>query len=167
MLCDKCKKHEACYHSTLVINGEVKSTHLCENCAIKDGVFNKGHTSIFDEFRTLTNFLGFNDFEDKSCPKCNWTLSQFKNLGMLGCDACYNAFEDEIEDIVKRIQPYDENKLDNIEFNVKKQDAKLSKEQKLITLKADLQKAIKEERYEDAGALNKQIKQLTKELQDE
>ena len=43
----------------------------------------------------------------------------------------------------------------------------LSKEQKLINLKADLQKAINEERYEDAGVINKEIKKLSKELQGE
>ena len=165
MLCDKCKKYEACYHSTLIVNGESKSTHLCEHCATKEGVFNKRYNSIFDEFRSLTNFLGFDDFEDKACPSCHWSLRQFKNSGLLGCSDCYNAFEDEIEDIVKRIQPYTENKLDNIEFKVETKD--LTKEQKLITLKADLQKAIKEERYEDAGVINKEIKKLSKELQGE
>lgn len=167
MLCDKCKTKEACYHSTLIVNGESKSTHLCEHCASKEGVFNKNFGSIFDEFRTLTNFLGFDDFEDKVCPKCHWSLRQFKNQGVLGCSECYNAFEDEIEDIVKRIQPYTENKIDNIEFKVENNKQTLNKEQKLINLKADLQKAIKEERYEDAGEINKQIKKLNKELQGE
>jgi len=167
MLCDKCKTNEACYHSTLVINGEVKSTHLCEKCATKEGVFNKKFNSIFDEFRTLTNFLGFDDFEDKVCPKCSWSLRQFKNQGILGCSECYNTFEDEIEDIVKRIQPYTENKLDNIEFKVESKKKELSKEQKLFNLKQDLQNAISEERYEDAGAINKEIKKLSKELQGE
>lgn len=167
MLCDKCKKYEACYHSTLVVNGEVKSTHLCEKCATKEGVFNKAYNSIFDEFRTLTNFLGFDDFEDKVCPKCNWSLRQFKNLGELGCDECYNTFEEEIEDIVKRIQPYSENKLDNIEFNIEDKKKDLTKEQKLINLKQDLQKAIQDERYEDASVINKEIKKLSKELQGE
>lgn len=167
MLCDKCKIKEACYHSTLVINGEVKSTHLCEACAIKEGVFNKTYDSIFDEFKTLTNFLEFDDFVDKVCPKCNWSLRQFKNSGILGCSACYDAFEEEIEDIVKRIQPYTENKLDNIEFKVETKKQSLTKEQKLDNLKSDLQKAIAEERYEDAGVINKEIKKLNKELQGE
>ena len=167
MLCDKCKSKEACYHSTLVVNGEVKSTHLCEKCAEKEGVFNRTYNSIFDEFRSLTNFLGFDDFEDKICPNCNWSLRKFKNSGLLGCGNCYDAFEEEIEDIVKRIQPYAENKLDNIEFKVEEHKQNASKEQKLINLKADLQKAINEERYEDAGAINKEIKKLTKELQGE
>ena len=167
MLCDKCKKYKACYHSTLVVNGEAKSTHLCEACAIKEGVIATSHTSIFDEFRSLTNFLGFDDFVDKACPSCNWTLRQFKNLGKLGCGECYNAFEDEIEDIVKRIQPYTSHNADNIEFNIKKESTEMSKQQRLVSLKSDLQKAIKEERYEDAGTINKEIKQLEKELNNE
>lgn len=167
MLCDKCKTREACYHSTLIVNGEVKSTHLCEKCAEKEGVFNKAYDSIFDEFRSLTNFLGFEDFEDKVCPTCNWSLKKFKRSGLLGCGSCYDAFETDIEDIIRRIQPYAQNKLDDIEFNVEAKKKNLTKEQKLINLKADLQKAIKEERYEDAGEINKQIKKLTKELQGE
>lgn len=167
MLCDKCKTNEACYHSTLIVNGETKSTHLCEKCAEKEGVFNKTYESIFDQFRSLTNFLGFDDFDDKNCPNCHWSLKQFKNTGLLGCNNCYDAFEDEIEDIVKRIQPYSENKIDNIEFRTEEDKKSLTKEQKLMDLKADLQKAIKEERYEDAGAINKEIKKLTKELQGE
>ena len=167
MLCDKCKTKEACYHSTLVVNGEIKSTHLCEKCAVQEGVFNKRYTSIFDEFKTLTNFLGFDDFEDKICSNCNWTLRQFKNSGLLGCSKCFDAFEDEIADIVKRIQPYTENKLDNIEFNVEKKQQELTKEQTLINLKEDLQRAIKEERYEDAGDINKRIKKMEKELKGE
>ena len=79
----------------------------------------------------------------------------------------YNAFEEEIEDIVKRIQPYSQNKLDDIEFKVEEKNVEITKEQKLINLKADLQKAIKEERYEDAGVINKEIRKLTKELQGE
>lgn len=167
MLCDKCKTREACYHSTLVVNGEVKSTHLCEKCATKEGVLNKTYNSIFDEFRSLTNFLGFDDFEEKYCPSCHWSLRQFKNSGMLGCPTCYDAFEEEVEDIVKRIQPYSENKLDNIEFNVETKKQNLTKKEKLNNLKQDLQKAIKEERYEDASVINKEIKKLTKELEGE
>lgn len=167
MLCDKCKKYEACYHSTLIVNGESKSTHLCEKCAQKEGVLNRGYNSIFDEFRSLTNFLGFDDFEDRICPTCNSSLRQFKRTGLLGCANCYNVFEDEIEDIIKRIQPSVENKVDNISFNVESKKEELSKEQTLVKLKSDLQKAIQEERYEDAGVINKQIKSLTKELQGE
>ncbi|MFQ6723851.1 MAG: hypothetical protein ACLRFE_00770 [Clostridia bacterium] len=167
MLCDKCKKHEACYHSTLVVNGEVKSTHLCEECAVKEGVFNKTSSSLFDEFKSLTNFLGFDDFDDKVCPKCNWSLSKFKHYGVLGCDNCYNTFEDEIDDIVKRIQPYNEHKIDEVSFNVEAKAKQLTKEQELNKLKAELKQAIAKERYEDAGVINKQIKKLEKELKGE
>ena len=167
MLCEKCGKKQACYHSTLVVNGEAKSTHLCEKCAEKEGVFNHAYNSIFDEFRSLTNFLGFSDFDDKICPNCHWSLRKFKNTGTLGCGQCYDTFEDEIEDIVKRIQPYSANKIDNIEFKVEQKKQTLTKQQKLDNLKADLQQAIKDERYEDAGVINKEIKKLTKELQSE
>lgn len=167
MLCDKCKVNEACYHSTLVINGEVKSTHLCEQCAINEGVFSKPHNSIFDEFKAFTDFLGFDNFEDKTCLKCGLTLRKFRKTGLLGCNSCYKVFEQDIDDVVRRIQPYTENKFENVEFNIEQKKKELTKQEKLNKLKSDLQKAISEERYEDAGVINKEIKKLTKELQGE
>lgn len=167
MKCDKCKKYEACYHSTLIVNGEAQSTHLCEHCAEMEDVFNKGYNSIFDEFRSLTNFLGFNDFEDKACPNCHWTLSQFKNNGLVGCGECYNAFESEIDDIIKRLHPTTQNKVDTTDFKVENVKKEQTKEQQITNLKAELQSAIKDERYEDAGVINKQIKKLEKELKGE
>ena len=107
------------------------------------------------------------DFDDKVCPSCNWSLRQFKNLGKLGCSECYNTFEQDIEDIIKRIQPYNQHNAENIEFNVQTENPKMSKQHRLTKLKSDLQKAIKDERYEDAGTINKEIKQLEKELGNE
>lgn len=167
MLCDKCKKKEACYHSTLVVNGDSKSTHLCEDCARKEGVFSKVNNSIFDEFRSLTNMLGFNDFDDIVCKNCGMSLRQFRDFGLLGCEKCYDTFEDEIADIVRRIQPDTEHKADKIEFNTEVKKEELSKEQQLAGLKQDLKNAIDEERYEDAGVINKKIKKLEKEIKGE
>lgn len=166
MLCEKCKKKEACYHSTLVVNGDSKSTHLCEDCARAEGVFAK-NTSIFDDFRSLTNMLGFNDFDDIVCKNCGMTLRQFRDFGLLGCEKCYDTFEDEIEDIIRRVQPYNQHVADKIEFKTEGKQAELSKEQKLASLKQDLKNAISEERYEDAGVINKQIKKLEKEIKGE
>ncbi len=41
---------------------------------------------------------------EKYCPTCKTSLSSFYNTGMLGCPACYKAFEKEIELALKKIQ---------------------------------------------------------------
>jgi protein arginine kinase activator len=41
---------------------------------------------------------------DKVCPVCGRRLSEFYNTSMLGCPACYSAFEREIVLALKKIQ---------------------------------------------------------------
>ncbi len=165
MLCEKCKQFNACYHSTLIINGEEKSKHLCEKCAEKEGVFKQD--LFFDNFKVLNAFLGLEDSDELRCNKCGWTLREFKKSGLLGCCECYNSFAKEIEDTVRRIQPYEQHKTESVEFNVQKEKKAKTKQQELEGLRKDLKQAISDERYEDAGVINKKIKKLEKELGDE
>ena len=165
MLCEKCKQFKACYHSTLIVNGEETSKHLCEKCAEKEGVFKED--LFFDNFKVFNALLGLEDSDGIKCNKCGWTLREFKNSGLFGCEECYNAFSKEVEDSVRRIQPYEQHKTDTIEFNVQNEKKTQSKNQELTSLRKQLQDAIKDERYEDAGVINKKIKKLEKELGDE
>lgn len=118
MKCENCKLNEACYHSTIIINGQKASTHLCEECAEKEGFINQnrhiGFGSLFDFFEDIipyTNYVPQHqlDFDERVA----------------------NKESDEVE--------------------------------RLIDLRMELQKAIDEERYEDAGEINKKIKQMEKE----
>ena len=42
--------------------------------------------------------------EEKYCPVCKTTLSDFYRTGMLGCPDCYESFFDEIEEALFKIQ---------------------------------------------------------------
>lgn len=165
MLCEKCKQFKACYHSTLIVNGQETSKHLCEKCAELEGLFKED--LFMDNFKVFNAFLGLEDSNEAKCNKCGWTLREFKRSGLLGCNECYNAFSKEIEDSVKRIQPYEQHKTDSIEFNVTEEKKTNTKHKQLVDLRKQLQQAIKEEKYEDAGVINKKIKKLEKELSNE
>lgn len=165
MLCDKCKKFEACYHSTLIVNGEQSSKHLCEKCAEQEGVLKQD--LFFDNFKIFNAFLGLEDADAIKCPKCGWSLRELRKLGVVGCEHCYTAFSKEVEDYIRRHQPCEEHKIEAVEFNIQGEKKVKTKQQELENLRKELQVAINEEKYEQAGVINKKIKKLEKELKDE
>lgn len=152
MLCDKCKKNQATFHKTVVINGDSYETHLCSHCV---DLTDWGNWDGFgDDF--LPNFFEpihpfkFLDYNEKKCPTCKSTFRDFLRRGKLGCKDCYDTFEAEIRDML-------ENMESPIDIDLGIDDAVSTK---LSTLQAQLQKAVEEERYEDAGEIKKQIDKL-------
>ena len=159
MNCDKCGKPSV-YHSTLIVNGVSRTTNLCKDCAIKEGVFTTQANSFFDDmFLPFADFLPFEKVKDVSCPVCKTTLREFRSSGLLGCPNCYEAFREEISSVVKRIAPNETHKPDSIKSSTKK----LSKQEKISQLRAQMSQAVKEERYEDAAKIKKQITKLEAE----
>lgn len=156
MKCDKCGQPSV-YRSTLIVNGVSQTTNLCRDCAIKEGVFNT--SSIFDDmFSTFADFLPFEKVADIVCPVCKTSLREFKSTGKLGCPNCYEAFREEISNVIKRIAPFEAHK--QVGMKPVKENAKLSKQDKIAELREELAQAVKEERYEDAGKIKKQIQKL-------
>ena len=157
MKCDKCGK-QSVYRSTLIVNGVSQTTNLCRDCAIKEGVFVNEPTSLFDElFSPFVGFMPFERVEDVVCPVCKTTLKQFKTSGLLGCANCYDAFSEEISKIVGKIAPHTEHKQESLTQTKAKRQTKTDK---IAELKNELALAVKEERYEDAGKIKKQIQKL-------
>lgn len=157
MLCEKCKKNEACYHSTLIVNGVSQSTHLCEECAKKEGLMKGSSQEFFkDFFNEFNDMFNTNLLDDFFCPSCNIGFNQFRKRGFLGCDDCFDVFKKDIESLLNF-----KTEKEEITFNTPNK----SKEEKQIEdLQEKLKYAIKEERYEDASDYNKKIKELKNKL---
>ena len=164
MQCDRCGKPSV-YHSTLIVNGVSQTTNLCRDCAIKEGVFNSAPTGIFDDmFSAFADFMPFEQVQDITCPVCKTTLREFKNTSKLGCPNCYDAFREEISNIIGRIAPYSTHKVESLASAKEKPSKKVeTKEEKIKQLREDMALAVKEERYEDAGKIKKQIQRLESE----
>ena len=155
MKCDKCGKASV-YRSTYIVNGISQTINLCGDCAIKEGVFNS--TSIFEDM--LSPFFGFMPFErveDVVCPVCKTSLRQFKISGKLGCANCYETFRSEVKNIVAQIAKNSTHKQELIQ---KPKTSKQTKTSKMETLRAEMAQAVKEERYEDAAKIKRQIQKL-------
>jgi len=40
--------------------------------------------------------------DEPHCPRCGWRWSQFREDGLVGCEACYDAFAPELVAALKR-----------------------------------------------------------------
>lgn len=164
MLCDRCKKNVATFHKSVIINGEGYETHLCEKCANEmnlDADFDMDMNmdmgfgfpnDIFDMFNDNFGFGGnglFLEKDTKKCPKCGSTFSDFLKRGKLGCDKCYDTFNEEIRDMLENM----DNPTD-IDLSLTEKPTELEQ------LENEFNKAIAEERYEDAGKLKQKINEL-------
>lgn len=158
MLCDRCKKNVATFHKSVMINGEGYETHLCEECA-KDMDLNMDMDVDMDFgfpndiFDLINDNFGFNGLylekNTKKCPKCGSTFSDFLKRGKLGCSECYDTFNEEIRDMLENMDNPTDIDLDLTETP-----------SELTLLENDFNKAIAEERYEDAGKLKQKINEL-------
>lgn len=156
MKCDKCKQNNATVYFSKNINGNITEYNLCRDCAEKEGIyesFNREYKLIQNNFFASpfaffeNPFKMFDIFRDteknmlspkESCPYCKSTLEDYKKTGKFGCAMCYETFKDKMKDIKN-----DESERD-----------------KISTLRAKLEKAVKEEHYEDAAKLRDEIKSL-------
>lgn len=187
MLCQNCGKNEANVRYTQVINGVRKELNLCSDCARKLGVDRIDIPMDFTSF--LGDF--FNDYAESSllpsfsidnvkCKTCGMTYNDFIDTGMFGCSDCYDTFSGPIDSLLKNLHGTAKhigrgakNVDDLLGKNAKsktKNNSKLSGKNKaensenseLENLQKQLDKAIKEERYEDAAKIRDKIKEMNK-----
>lgn len=161
MLCEKCKKKEATYHSTVNINGHITATHLCSDCAISENkmsnLFNVGNF-----FATPLMDFWEEDSGEKQptgktarCPKCHKTFDDFLQTGLLGCAHCYQTFKSELAPVIKNMQPDTVHKGKNL------QPVEFSEGENVIkNLEFKLKQAVAAENYELASELKKKINEL-------
>ena len=175
MLCERCKKNEATFHKSVFINGTGYETNLCNDCARAldfDSALSLNsnfdfNLDIENEIKALERDFFGNVFDDnfftpttllernsKKCKQCGSTFNDFLRRGQLGCNKCYDCFEDEIRDMLENM----DNPTDlNLEFG--SEIGKIMPTE-LDKLNDEFNRAIAEERYEDAGEIKKKINNL-------
>lgn len=119
---------------------------------------------LFSEFEDFFN--SFDVFmqpvsykEEKNCPVCGRTWSDFRKSGRFGCGECYNTFRPSVEATLKQIHA-NSNHTGKIPS---KSGKLLAKKRKYEELKLQLQEAVKNEDYETAAQLHKQIRAMESE----
>ena len=154
MLSDECGKNEATFHSIKKINGVTTERHLCAECNKKYGYQMMKLSNIGDLFSNFTSM--FDSRRDTViCPKCGRTSDDFLETGYVGCPECYKEFSSIILPAVQKMQN-DLRHVGKVPGGVKPRLTEIDK------IKAELQKAVEREDYEQAIVLTDKLKQLEK-----
>ncbi|MEW6243179.1 MAG: UvrB/UvrC motif-containing protein [Bacillota bacterium] len=155
MVCQECGQRPATVHVVRVVNNRKSEAYLCEECARS-----KGNMEIV--FNPLVSLLqGFTAFpqaemEDEKCKLCGMSFSDFKQLGRMGCDGCYNTFRPKIDPVLKRVH----GSVKHVGKVPAKAGAELKISREIERLRNLLQAAVKNEDYERAASLRDQIREL-------
>ena len=159
MQCSNCKEKPATVHLTQIVGDKMQKLDLCEDCAKAKGVNDPGGFALAD----LMLGLGASQEMEQSaggveikCPRCGFTQADFKKSGRLGCPECYKTFAEGLEGLLKTMHK-------GTRHAGKVPEAlRESREQtdRLKSLQKKLDKAIKEEDFEQAAQLRDELKQL-------
>ena len=161
MLCDECGKEEATFHYTKIINGVTTELHLCELCAKK-----KGFTLLPTAFSLADLLGGLVEREQTpsleteiSCKNCEFTYSNFKNIGLLGCSQCYSSFHKMLEPLLKKIHGASKHV-----GKFPKRESRTAKGEipDVELLRKKLKDAVAREEFEEAAKLRDKIKEIEK-----
>ena len=186
MLCDNCGKREANVKYSENINGRKKELNLCEECSKKIGIshmnfsmpidFSSFFGGFMEDFATPEFMPLLNGIKTLECKQCGYTFEDIANTGKLGCENCYEVFEEKLDPIIRRIQGDNhhvgrtgkvidqkiEQKLGNKIEKKENKSEKSEKENQLENLQEQLKQAIKEEKYEEAAKIRDEIKRIEK-----
>lgn len=155
VLCQHCKKNVATVNCVEIINDEKFESHLCKSC----------YASLYGELNSKSNgdiwaeLFGGADAPRKVCPVCGTTFDDYKSTGLVGCASCYDVFKDELLESIRRIQ----GKVRHVGTVGTNKD-EFGLHRRLKTLQEELEVALREKRYSDAGKLNKRIKEISQTL---
>lgn len=155
--CDKCGR-EARVHLTEIIDGQKTERHLCEDCAVSEGVTVKAHLSISEilEELVLQSAAG-KELSRLKCDICGISFLEFRQGGLLGCPNDYNAFEDVLARLLERAH-------EGGSHHVGKTPAGAAENERgqteLLRLRGQLKEAVALEKYERAAELRDRIKEL-------
>jgi protein arginine kinase activator len=152
----------ATVHLTQIVNSNKVEIYLCEHCAREKGSLGIGSSTHLNEF--LSGLMGLCDSgpyvmresNPLRCDKCGMSYEEFQKIGKLGCNSCYEAFEEKLKPIVKRLHGSAEHtgKIPGKTSEI----VAVSKE--IAKLKEQLNKSILSENYEKAAEYRDKIRAL-------
>lgn len=154
MLCQRCKKNVATEHFTDIINGDKFESHLCAKCSAE---MNGGLNSKMND--AICAWLFGSAAPKKVCPVCGTAYADYERTGLLGCASCYDVFKEELLPAIKAIHGRTEH-VGKVETN----NDKYGLYRQLKGLQEQLEVAMRERRYQDAGRLNRRILAINKQL---
>jgi protein arginine kinase activator len=164
--CDMCAQAASIFY-TQIINGQVQKVNLCEECSKKkEGVTDPTGFALAELLLGMAENKSAPSSqpaasshnlasEDMICETCGFSQADFKKTGRLGCSQCYDLLRNDVYAVLKNIHRGDRHvgKIPSRHFRELVAD-------QVNQLQEDLQRAISEERFEEAARLRDEIGRL-------
>ncbi len=165
MFCQACKKNEATIHLTEITDGKRLEMHLCQTCAVEQGIAAKSQMSLNELLSSLLAAAPDDDQvyadlnADTVCPVCGETLSLFRKDALLGCPNDYEVFEKVLAPLIEKAHDGATTHKGKLPSRA---PADTLKQTRMLSLKQQLADAVKAEDYETAAKLRDKIAQIEK-----
>lgn len=170
MKCTHCNEREANTHIKRIINGKREEMHLCSECAKELGVMNDFNFEPFSMDSFFGNLLGAGAASLKSlagidrCTYCGSSFNDVVNSGQVGCAHCYDKFEDMLSPSIEKLHGRAKHIGKSVTYTEEAEPAQAEQPaeapSEIDSLKAELKKAVQEQRFEDAAVLRDKIKEI-------
>jgi protein arginine kinase activator len=160
-LCERCKRAQATFHMTNIEpSGAKQERHLCERCAVEEGLVQvpKPSENINDILEGLVaeSKSSAASLSSLVCDACGISYVEFRNRGLLGCPADYDAFEEELRKLLERAH---DGATHHTGKSPKSNGARRTSIQDVRRLKRQLAEAVAAEDYERAAQLRDKIRE--------
>lgn len=159
MKCDRCQ-NEATVHEVTVHKGKKVEKHLCEQCAKTDGIAIQSHPPIAEMLSkfVLSSVTGEKTGKgQQTCEGCGMSYGDFRQTGLLGCEQCYDAFEEHLGPLLERAQ---EGGSHHVGKTPRRGGGELDRGKVVATLRKQLLDAIAAEHYEKAAELRDRLRSV-------
>jgi len=160
-LCERCKKAQATFHMTNIESAGRQERHLCERCAVEEGLMQvaKPPVNINDILESFiagskTNAAALSGLV---CEHCGISYVEFRNQGLLGCPHDYDVFEEQLAKLLERAH---DGATHHVGKAPKTAAAPRVARQDLRRLKRQLSDAVAAEDYERAAQLRDKIREV-------
>ncbi|MCH7991509.1 MAG: UvrB/UvrC motif-containing protein [Gemmatimonadetes bacterium] len=161
MVCDNCGSTDAVVHLTQIINNEMSTHHLCEQCATEKGLETTPDVSDVPLIEVIAQMTdddapGVGTAETE-CSFCGLTFADFRRTGRLGCPHCYETFGEQLPRLLRRIH----GGVKHVGKVYLPPDPTASElEKRLEGLRRGLDRAVHDEDFERAAELRDEIRSL-------
>ena len=161
--CDRCER-PATFHSVEIVKGQKIEKHLCEHHATQDGLTKAVHTPID---ALLTNFVKMQSgvatvAAPEVCDQCGLKFTEFREHSLLGCPACYIAFEPALAPLLERAQ---EGATHHVGKAPRRAGTGEQRQQVLTRMRKRLAEAVEAEDYELAARLRDDLRRFEEQPQ--
>lgn len=157
MKCENCNERDATVHYTEIEGSKKREIHLCEECYRQKAAPAQKVVDLAELLKSMLHGTVTETGGTKAiCPTCGISLAEFRSSGRFGCPNDYRVFTESIVPLLEKIQ-HGTRHVGGVPTRV---GAELKRENELIRLRRELERAVQREEYEAAAQLRDRIRQL-------